>query len=227
METAALGLNQYSQQEKQNTIHTTDYYITPVVRKERPLYNLAKRLFDVTVSLIAILVLWIPMLLLAVMIRLDSAGPALFRQERLGKEGKPFIMYKFRTMRLDAEKDGPQWASENDQRCTKLGRIIRKSRVDELPQLFNVLKGDMSLVGPRPERAFFYDEFEQYVHGFRQRLQVTPGITGWAQVNGGYSLLPEEKILYDMEYIQNCSVWMDLKCLVRTVSVILNHKGAR
>lgn len=227
METAALGLNQYSQQEKQKTIHTTDYYITPVVRKERPLYNLAKRLFDVTVSLIAILVLWIPMLLLAVMIRLDSAGPALFRQERLGKDGKPFIMYKFRTMRLDAEKDGPQWASENDQRCTKLGRIIRKSRVDELPQLFNVLKGDMSLVGPRPERAFFYDEFEQYVHGFRQRLQVTPGITGWAQVNGGYSLLPEEKILYDMEYIQNCSVWMDLKCLVRTVSVILNHKGAR
>ena len=227
METAALGLNQYSQQEKQKTIHTTDYYITPVVRKERPLYNLAKRLFDVTVSLIAILVLWIPMLLLAVMIRLDSAGPALFRQERLGKDGKPFIMYKFRTMRLDAEKDGPQWASENDQRCTKVGRIIRKSRVDELPQLFNVLKGDMSLVGPRPERAFFYDEFEQYVHGFRQRLQVTPGITGWAQVNGGYSLLPEEKILYDMEYIQNCSVWMDLKCLVRTVSVILNHKGAR
>ena len=158
---------------------------------------------------------------------MDSEGPAIFAQERLGKDGVPFTMYKFRTMRLDAEKNGPQWASENDQRCTKLGRIIRKSRADELPQLVNVLKGEMSLVGPRPEREFFYEEFEQYIHGFSQRLKVTPGITGWAQVNGGYNLLPEEKVVYDMEYISNCSVWMDIKCLLRTVGVVFEHKGAR
>lgn len=226
METAVLSSEQiYERKVAEN--HQTDYYVAPVAAQPKPLYKAVKRAFDVLVSLLGLLVLGIPMLLLALLIQLDSEGPAIFAQERLGKDGVPFTMYKFRTMRLDAEKNGPQWASENDQRCTKLGRIIRKSRADELPQLVNVLKGEMSLVGPRPEREFFYEEFEQYIHGFSQRLKVTPGITGWAQVNGGYNLLPEEKIVYDMEYISNCSVWMDIKCLLRTVGVVFEHKGAR
>lgn len=226
METAILSGEQvYERSTAAN--HQANYYVAPVAAPSKPLYKAVKRAFDVLVSLLGLAVLGIPMLLLALLIQLDSEGPAIFAQGRLGKDGVPFTMYKFRTMRLDAEKNGPQWASENDQRCTKLGRIIRKSRADELPQLVNVLKGEMSLVGPRPEREFFYEEFEQYIHGFSQRLKVTPGITGWAQVNGGYNLLPEEKIVYDMEYIGNCSVWMDIKCLLRTVGVVFEHKGAR
>lgn len=226
METAILSGEQ-AYERKTVGSPQTNYYIASVTVQPKPLYRIVKRFFDVLVALLGLLVLGVPMLLLALLIRLDSKGPAIFAQERLGVHGTPFTMYKFRTMQLDAEKDGPQWASENDRRCTKLGRIIRKSRVDELPQLVNVLKGEMSIVGPRPERAFFYNEFEQYIHGFSQRLEAIPGITGWAQVNGGYNLLPEEKIVYDMEYIRNCSLQMDIKCLVRTIGVVFGHKGAR
>lgn len=203
-------------------------YEIPVVEPSfKPAYQAAKHLFDLVASALALLLLGIPMLFLALLIRLDSPGPALFRQERLGLDGRPFLIFKFRTMRLDAERDGPRWAEEHDPRCAKLGLLLRKSRLDELPQLFNVLRGDMSLVGPRPERQYFYDLFETYIHGFHNRLKVLPGITGWAQVNGGYSLLPEEKILYDMDYIRNRSLWMDLKCLFRTIAVLFSHEGAR
>ena len=186
-----------------------------------------KRLFDVVVSALALLILGIPMLLLMPVIRADSPGPAIFRQERLGKGGKPFVIYKYRTMQMDAERDGPQWARAHDVRCTKLGRLLRRGHIDELPQLVNVLRGEMSLVGPRPERACFYQEFERYIRGFSQRLQVTPGITGWAQINGGYELLPEEKILFDMEYIRHRSVMFDIRCLLGTVRVVFRHDGAR
>lgn len=190
-------------------------------------YLLFKRFFDVVVSMVLIVSLCIPMALIALLIRLDSPGQALFRQERLGKGGKPFTILKFRSMRKDAEENGPQWANRDDPRCTHLGRILRKSRLDELPQLWNILKGDMSFVGPRPERACFYDEFETYIHGFRNRLIVKPGLTGWAQINGGYDLKPEEKIIYDMEYIQNRSVIMDFRCIVKTVGLVFTHDGAR
>ena len=165
--------------------------------------------------------------IIAVLICLDSPGPALFRQERLGKNGEPFVILKFRSMRINAEESGPQWADKNDPRCTKVGRVLRESRLDELPQLWNILKGEMSFVGPRPERACFYDQFETYIHGFRNRLVVKPGLTGWAQVNGGYELKPEEKIVLDMEYIQKSSVRMDLMCLFQTVHLIFTHEGAR
>lgn len=194
---------------------------------EKPVYQVAKRLFDVVVSALALLILGIPMLLLMPVIRADSPGPAIFRQERLGKGGKPFVIYKYRTMQMDAERDGPQWARAHDVRCTKLGRLLRRGHIDELPQLVNVLRGEMSLVGPRPERACFYQEFERYIRGFSQRLQVTPGITGWAQINGGYELLPEEKILFDMEYIRHRSVMFDIRCLLGTVRVVFRHDGAR
>lgn len=191
------------------------------------LYKFIKRSFDLVVSICMLAVLLIPMLLVAAIIRMDSQGPAIFRQDRLGKDGKPFVIYKFRTMIIDAEKHGPQWAKENDPRCTKIGAFLRKSRIDELPQLLNVIKGEMSLVGPRPEREYFYDEFEKYIVGFRHRLAVRPGITGLAQVNGGYELLPEEKIVYDMEYIEKMSVKLDLQCILKTVGVVFSHDGAR
>lgn len=190
-------------------------------------YAVIKRLFDVVASAVLILLLCIPMGIIAVLVRLDSPGPAMFRQERLGKNGVPFVILKFRSMKINAEENGPQWADKDDPRCTKLGRILRKSRLDELPQLWNILKGEMSFVGPRPERACFYDQFETYIHGFRNRLVVKPGLTGWAQVNGGYELKPEEKIVLDMEYIQKSSVRMDLICLFQTVHLIFTHEGAR
>ena len=194
---------------------------------ENPVYQAVKRLFDVVVSALALLILGIPMLLLMPVIRADSPGPAIFRQERLGKGGKPFVIYKYRTMQMDAERDGPQWARAHDVRCTKLGRLLRRGHIDELPQLVNVLRGEMSLVGPRPERACFYQEVERYIRGFSQRGQVTPGNTGWAQINGGYELLPEEKILFDMEYIRHRSVMFDIRCLLGTVRVVFRHDGAR
>ena len=190
-------------------------------------YLFAKRALDIAASFCALVVLLLPMLVVGAMIWLESPGPALFKQERLGKGGKPFMMYKFRSMRVDAEANGPQWARQDDDRCTRLGHVLRKSRIDELPQLWNILRGDMSLVGPRPERRHFYGKFEAYIPGFRNRLLVQPGLTGLAQVNGGYDLLPEEKIVLDMEYIRTRSFWMDIKCIFRTIAIVFTHIGAR
>lgn len=203
------------------------YTIDRIEPRHMPAFFALKRLSDILISVIGFAVLLIPMLVIAGLIKLDSRGSAIFKQERLGKDGKPFTMYKFRTMYTDAERNGPQWADRIDWRCTRVGRTLRKTRLDELPQLWNILKGDMSLVGPRPERAYFYDQFETYIHGFRHRLAVTPGLTGWAQINGGYDLTPEEKIVYDMEYIQNMSVKMDLICIIKTVKLVFSHEGAR
>ena len=203
------------------------YVISPVEPENRPGYRFAKRAGDLLVSALVLLLLFLPMVLMALIVWLDSPGPAIFRQERLGKDGKPFCIYKFRTMVTDAEEEGPQWAEKEDPRCTRVGRILRHSRLDELPQLLNVLRGDMSLVGPRPERAYFYEQFETYIDGFRHRLAVRPGITGLAQVHGGYDLLPEEKIVYDMEYIQKMSVKMDLSCIYKTIALVFTHEGAR
>lgn len=190
-------------------------------------YSFVKRTFDIVCSLFGLVILMLPMLLIAVMIHLDTRGTILYKQERLGKDGKPFMMYKFRSMYLDAEEYGPQWAEKIDHRCTRVGRLLRKNRLDELPQLWNILKGDMSFVGPRPERAYFYNQFETYIKGFSQRTKVIPGLTGWAQVNGGYDLKPEEKIIYDMEYIANRSILMDLKCIFMTVRIVFTGSGAR
>ena len=221
METLAAVQNQEEQKKK------TEYVIEPVVPKRKPVYSFIKRAFDIAVSFTAGLLLLIPLGIIAVLIRLDSEGPALYKQERLGKNGKAFYMYKFRSMRIDAEKNGPKWADQNDDRCTRLGKFLRKCRLDELPQLWNIFMGHMSIVGPRPERPFFYDEFETYIHGFRHRLAVQPGLTGLAQVNGGYDLDPEEKIVYDMRYIKERSLWMDLKIMFKTVALLFSHEGAR
>lgn len=203
------------------------YQVDPVIPEVSGFYRLLKRTADIAAGLSVAVFGALPMLVIAALIKLDSKGPVIFRQERLGKDGKPFVMYKFRSMNVDAEVNGPQWAEKEDDRCTRIGCILRKTRLDELPQFFNILKGEMSLVGPRPERPYFYDEFETYIHGFRNRLVVRPGLTGWAQVSGGYDLLPEEKIVYDMEYISKMSVGMDLRCIFKTVRLIFTHEGAR
>ena len=190
-------------------------------------YLFFKRTIDLTVAVVALILLFLPMLIIGLLIKLDTKGPALYRQDRLGKNGKPFMLYKFRSMREDAEKDGPKWADAKDERCTKIGYVLRQTRLDELPQLINIIKGEMSFVGPRPEREFFYNKFEEYIPGFCNRLLVTPGLTGYAQVNGGYELEPEEKIVYDMEYIEKRSFFLDLKCVLMTFGVVFFRKDAR
>lgn len=202
-------------------------YISPPHIQRRWSYLVVKRFFDFFFASIGLIILAIPMAIIALIIVLDSPGAPIFKQERLGLNGKPFVIYKFRTMHMDAEKNGPRWADREDKRCTQFGMFLRKTRIDELPQLWNILKGDMSFVGPRPERQYFYEQFEKYIVGFSNRLVVVPGLTGYAQVNGGYELKPEEKIVYDMEYIEKRSVLLDLWCIVQTFRVVFSGKGAR
>lgn len=211
----------------QEQLNKASFQVEAVTPSAGKGFAFLKRLSDILVSLLVATLGLLPMLIIALCIKIDSRGPVIFKQERLGKDGKSFTMYKFRSMRVDAEADGPKWAEKEDDRCTKVGAFLRKTRLDELPQFWNILKGEMSLVGPRPERPFFYDEFETYIHGFRNRLVVRPGLTGWAQVSGGYDLKPEEKIVYDMEYIANMSVRMDLRCMFRTLRLVFTHEGAR
>ena len=188
-----------------------------------------KRLFDISLSLLILIVLSPLMLLVALLVKLTSKGPAIFAQERVGRYGKPYVMYKFRTMISDAEKHtGPVWATENDPRITPLGRFMRKTRLDELPQLFNVLKGEMSFVGPRPERAHFVDQFKKEIPLYSRRLRVRPGITGWAQVKWKYDASLEdvkEKTKYDLFYVENMSLRMDLKILLNTLITVFTGKG--
>jgi exopolysaccharide biosynthesis polyprenyl glycosylphosphotransferase len=192
-----------------------------------PAEELLKRMMDLVGSL-TLLVLSSPVLVLvAVLVRLTSKGPALFRQERVGANCKAFRIIKFRTMVADAEEQsGPVLASESDPRITRLGRFLRAARIDELPQLFNVLKGDMSLVGPRPERAFFVEQFERECPAYELRHTVKPGLTGLAQVVGRYSTTVERKLHFDLLYIYNYSLLLDLKILLQTIRVVLQREQA-
>jgi Undecaprenyl-phosphate glucose phosphotransferase len=185
-----------------------------------------KRGIDAAISLSALIVLAVPMALVGILVRLTSAGPALYRQERMGLDGQSFFVWKFRSMHHDAEeRTGPIWARENDPRVTMLGRWLRRFSIDELPQLWNVLKGDMSLVGPRPERPFFVEQFKHKVPQYMLRHKVKAGLTGWAQVNGwrGDTSI-EKRIEYDLYYIENWSVWLDFKILWMTL--VRFHKHA-
>lgn len=166
-------------------------------------------------------------LFFSLLIMMESEGGPFYSQKRLGKDGKCFKIYKLRSMYIDAEKDGPQWASANDNRITKVGKFIRKTRIDELPQIWNILKGDMTIIGPRPERPELISEFEKDIPNFRDRLAIKPGLTGWAQINGGYELTPAEKLNYDLYYITNRSFVLDFKIMVNTIKIILTGHGAR
>jgi sugar transferase (PEP-CTERM system associated) len=192
--------------------------------------TLVKRVFDIACALILLAVSAPVMLLAGILIVLESGGPILYLQERVGQHGRVFNVVKFRSMRVDAEKDGkPRWASAQDDRVTRIGRLIRKLRIDELPQLFTVLKGDMSLVGPRPERPFFVDQLTQEIPYYAVRLSVKPGLTGWAQVRYHYGATMEdsaEKLQYDLYYVKNHTWFLDLVVLFETVGVVLTGKGA-
>lgn len=190
-----------------------------------------KRVFDIAFSSLILLLTLPLMLVTALAVKLESRGPVFYRQERVGLNGRPFQVIKFRSMRTDAEKDGkPRWASKNDDRVTRVGRFIRRVRIDELPQLINVLKGEMSLVGPRPERQYFVDELVAKIPYFAVRHSVKPGVTGWAQVRYEYGSTVEdsiEKLQYDLYYVKNHTLFLDLLIMLETVAVVLTGKGAR
>jgi len=184
-----------------------------------------KRLTDIIVSTVGLVVTAIPAAVTAVFVKLDSPGPILFKQERLGRESIPFTLFKFRTMRVDAESEtGPVWATENDPRVTRIGKWLRKFRLDEIPQLWNVLRGDMSLVGPRPEREVFIHKLSEKIPFYAERLLVPPGITGWAQVMYPYAASIEEsrrKLQFDLYYIKHMSFFLDVYVLVKTFKTML------
>jgi sugar transferase (PEP-CTERM system associated) len=193
--------------------------------------NLVKRIFDVCSSL-GLLILTLPVFLVtAVLIALESGFPVFYRQVRVGECGRPFAVLKFRSMCVDAERDGtPQWAKKGDARVTRVGAVIRMLRIDELPQLFNVLRGDMSFVGPRPERPFFVRELEREIPYYSSRHTVKPGITGWAQIRYPYGASVEDarhKLQFDLYYAKNHSLFLDLIILLQTAQVVLLGKGAR
>ncbi len=196
----------------------------------RRISTIAKRLFDLVVSSI-LLALTAPIILLfALLVKLDSKGPAFFKQERVGLYGQPFEIIKLRSMRIDAEVDGAQWAQKNDPRVTRLGRFIRKVRIDELPQAWSVLKGDMSFVGPRPERPEFVASLETQMRYYNERHMVKPGITGWAQINYPYGASVEDsrhKLEYDLYYAKNYTPFLDLLIILQTLRVVLWPDGAR
>jgi exopolysaccharide biosynthesis polyprenyl glycosylphosphotransferase len=178
-----------------------------------------KRLIDFSIAAVSLVLLAIPLAILALLVKWTSPGPVFYRQERMGLDGKPFIIYKFRSMAHDAERDtGPVWARENDPRRTEFGRVLRRFSLDELPQLWNVLRGDMSIVGPRPERPLFVEEFRNRYPQYMLRHKVKAGITGWAQVNGwrGNTSI-EKRIEYDLYYIENWSLRLDLKIIWLTL----------
>lgn len=216
-----------------------------------------KRVVDVVLSVVALILVSPIMLVAALLIKLTSRGPVIFKQERVGLDrrrsekhesaaslgvdhremdrrklvnfGRPFTIYKFRTMVTGAENGQPMWAKNKDHRVTAVGRILRKTRVDELPQFINVLNGDMSIVGPRPERAYFIGQVEREIPDFQLRLRAKPGITGLAQVELGYTNTEEglkEKLRFDLEYIRSLSFWTDFKILFKTIFVVLTGKGA-
>lgn len=204
-------------------IEKIDYSI---VRKGK-IFDLYQRFFDILLSFIGLLI-GVPIILIfGMLIKIEDRGPILYKQERLGKHGREFYVYKLRSMRTDAEKFGAQWAEKDDPRITKVGKFIRKTRIDEIPQLINILKGDMGIIGPRPERSVFTKEFEETFPNFVYRLAIKPGLTGWAQVNGGYEIGPGEKLEYDLYYIKNRSVMLDIKIVLMTAKVIFTGDGAR
>jgi len=199
--------------------------------KQSPGLLAAKGFIDVVFALIGLVVTSPLMLLVALLIKLDSSGPMLFKQERIGQGGHPFILLKFRTMCHGAEdKSGPVWARENDKRITRVGRMIRKFRLDELPQMLNVLRGEMSFIGPRPERPYFVERLQRAIPYYKQRLALKPGITGWAAVNYQYGASLDdavEKLQYDLYYIKNLSLFLDFLIILKTIQVTCTGKGAR
>lgn len=210
-------------------VHLMEGWELTVPLSDRRVYVRFKRAID-SVLIVATAVVWVPLaLLIGVVVRLDSRGPVIYRQRRIGLEGRPFTLYKFRTMRISSD-DSPRFATPGDARLTRFGRVLRRTRMDELPQLWNALKGDLSLVGPRPEQQPFVEGFSDTIPFYGHRHLVRPGITGWAQVNFGYAdneADTVEKLSYDLYYVKHVSMWLDLEILGRSVWTIVSGYGAR
>ena len=198
--------------------------------KRKPIIMRFKRVVETLAALLGLVVLAPLMVLIALLIKLDSPGAIIYRQTRVGLHGYPYVLLKFRSMRSDAEAEGIQWAAVGDTRVTKVGSWLRQMRLDEIPQLWNVVKGDMSLVGPRPERPHYVQDLRNKIPYYDLRHTVRPGITGWAQVCFHYAGSLEDsrmKLQYDLYYLKNLSVWLDLRILLRTIVVIFRGEGAR
>jgi exopolysaccharide biosynthesis polyprenyl glycosylphosphotransferase len=201
--------------------------------QDRPVFDRLelgiKRLLDLMLLLFALPVFLLILIPVALAIKLESPGPIFYRQVRCGRAGDPFMIYKFRTMVVNAEKDGKaRWASKGDPRITRVGQFLRKARLDELPQLLNVFRGEMSMIGPRPERPEFVTQLEEAIPFYRMRHLVKPGLTGWAQINYDYGNTVDDalvKLQYDFYYVRYWSIWLDLYILFRTVGVVLLLKG--
>lgn len=192
-------------------------------------YLILKRMFDVFMGILLLPILIFATIFIGILIKIDSKGPVFFIQERSGLNNNSFKIFKYRTMCTDRNLHSQftGWTEENDPRITRVGKVLRRFRIDELPQALNLLIGNMSLVGPRPETVALTEKFSKEIPNFSKRMQVKPGITGFAQVNGGYDLSPSEKLKYDLEYIVNFGLRMDIFILFKTVSVILFGKGSR
>lgn len=185
-------------------------------------FRLLKRGLDILVSLSALIVLAPLLILIALAIKLESKGPAIFKQQRAGQDGKPFIFYKFRTMTTETDPFGPSPKSRNDKRLTKIGRFLREYSLDELPQLFNILKGDMSMVGPRP---LYLSQIAEWSEGQKKRLSVKPGVTGLAQISGRAEITREEKLELDVKYVETASFLVDIRILLTTIRHVLKRQG--
>nr|WP_308669913.1 sugar transferase [Staphylococcus pragensis] len=210
------GVVRYDYQKKLNTYKAVEKWYDPL-----------KRLLDVLMSIVLLYFTFPIMVLFAVLIVIDSFGNPVYKQIRVGKNGKLITIYKLRSMKLNAEHNGAQWAEKDDPRITKVGKFIRKTRIDELPQLLNVLKGEMSFIGPRPERPEFVELFSSEIQGFEKRCLVTPGLTGLAQVKGGYDLSPQEKLKYDLKYIYKGNIFTEIYICLKTINIIITGSGSR
>ena len=210
-----------------NNIYFKDFYKENIGPKVDSLYLPIKRILDILFSLMLIILTFPIVMVTVVAVKCESHGPSFYKQVRVGLMGRKIVITKFRSMYMDAEKNGAQWAQKNDPRVTRVGKIIRRTRIDELPQLFSVLKGDLSLIGPRPERPNFTEEFSHKYPGFEKRLRIKPGLSGYAQINGGYDIDPGQKAKLDCYYINHLSFWIDVKIFISTIKIIFSGEGAR
>lgn len=204
------------------------FVVLPIGGAPSRLHQASKRVFDLVIAFLGIAMLTVLVPLVALALRFDSPGPVIFRQPRVGRGGRTFELLKFRTMGLDAESDGPRWAEERDQRVTRVGRYLRRLHLDEVPQALNILRGDLSFIGPRPERPEFVARLEREIPFYRARLAVRPGITGWAQVNYPYAASVEDaltKLQYDLYYVKHQSPWLDLNILLQTIGLVAAFRG--